>query len=290
VGAVEEIREVLGTQVLTLGVTSYTLGQLLTVVVIALLGLFLLVRSSRFLRRKLSARHVNADFVQMITRAYLIVGFMILGLVALDFLGIPLGAFAFVSGAVAIGVGFGAQNIINNFISGWILMWERPIRIGDFLELGDVRGTVESINTRSTCIRRVDGVHLLVPNSNLLENTLVNWTLIDRLVRTSVRVGVAYGSDVKLVTQLLSQSAQEHAEVLKSPEYSVIFDEFGDNSLNFELNVWVSATAERGLRVIRSDLRYRIDELFRANDVVIAFPQRDVHVDGRIVVDHSAPA
>jgi len=287
---VREIEEILSIEVFTIGQSAYTVGQLLAVVSIALLGLYLLLQSSRFIHNRLSARQVNADFVQLITRAYLILGFMILGFVALDFLGIPLAAFAFVSGAVAIGVGFGAQNIINNFISGWILMWERPIRIGDFLELGDVKGTVESINTRSTCIRRVDGVHLLVPNSNLLENTVVNWTLIDRLVRTSVRVGVAYGSDVILVTQLLKQAAEEHVEVLKEPEYAVLFEDFGDNSLVFELNIWVSAKAERGLRAIRSDLRYRIDALFRDNDVVISFPQRDVHVDGRIVLDQGASA
>jgi small-conductance mechanosensitive channel len=175
--------------------------------------------------------------------------------------------------------------IINNFISGWILMWERPIRIGDFLEMGEVKGTVESINTRSTCIRRVDGVHVLVPNSYLLENTVTNWTLIDRLVRTNVRVGIAYGSDVELATELLNRVAGEHASVLKDPPYSVIFDDFGDNSLVFDLNVWVYADAEKGLRVIRSDLRYQIDRLFRESGIVIAFPQRDVHLDGTLVVE-----
>ena len=130
-------------------------------------------------------------------RLYFIVGLLLLGFTTLALLNVPLGAFAFVSGAVAIGVGFGAQNIINNFISGWILMWEKPIRIGDFLELGDVMGNVETINTRSTLIRRTDGVHMLIPNSHLLENTVVNWTLIDKQARGMVRVGVAYGSPCK---------------------------------------------------------------------------------------------
>ena len=224
----------MNTTLLQIGENSLTIGQLLSVALFVVLGLFLIVWSGRFFRGRLGSKGVNADVIQIISRAYLILGFVILAVMALDFLGIPLTAFAFVSGAIAIGVGFGAQNIINNFISGWILMWERPIRIGDFPEMGDVRGTVESINTRSTCIRRVDGVRLLVPNSYLLENTVTNWTLIDRLVRTSVRVGVAYGSDVTLATELLKQAAEEHEGVLKDPEYSVIFDDFGDNSLVFE--------------------------------------------------------
>jgi len=197
---------------------------------------------------------------------------------------VPLGAFAFVSGAVAIGVGFGAQNIINNFISGWILMWEKPIRIGDFLELGDVMGNVETINTRSTLIRRTDGVHMLIPNSHLLENTVVNWTLVDKLARGQVRVGVAYGSPVKLVADLISQAVNSHDFILKDPEPLVIFEDFGDSALIFDTFFWVSTVGERGLRVIKSEIRFKIEELFNQNDIVIAFPQRDIHIDGELKI------
>lgn len=285
-----DISELMQVRLISIGDAYLSVGQLLAVLAFVLLGGLFIVWSSRFLRKRMTSRRVNPDVIQMVSRAYLVVGLVVLGFMTLDILRIPLAAFAFVSGAVAIGIGFGAQNIINNFISGWILMWERPIKIGDFLELGEARGTVESINTRSTCIRRVDGVHLLVPNSLLLENTVINWTLLDKLVRTSVRLGVAYGSDVQLVSRLLQQAAEENTDVLKDPAYGVIFDDFGDNSLIFELNVWVYATAERGLRLIRSDLRFRIDELFRENGVVIAFPQRDVHVDGQIVVQQATGA
>jgi small-conductance mechanosensitive channel len=285
---VEGLSKSLHTPLLSIGESTLTLAQLGSVIAFVLVGSLFIVWSARLLRRRLAGRKTNPDVVQMVGRAYLILGFVVLAFMALDFLNIPLGAFAFISGAVAIGVGFGAQNIINNFISGWILMWERPIKIGDFLELGDVRGTVEAINNRSTCIRRVDGVHLLVPNSYLLENTVTNWTLVDKLVRTSVRLGVAYGSDVELVTRLLKQAAEEHPDVLKEPGHAVIFDDFGDNALIFELVFWLYSGAERGLRVIRSDLRYSIDALFREHDVVIAFPQRDVHVDGQIVLQQPA--
>ncbi len=280
----QELNRFLDTSLIMFSDRQITVGQILEILVLVLLGIFFIVWSTRFLRHRLTGRAVNPDLVQMVSRAYLILAFIILAFITLDLLQVPLTAFAFVSGAVAIGFGFGAQNIINNFISGWILMWERPIKIGDFLEMGDVRGTVEAINTRSTRIRRVDGVHLLVPNSYLLENTVTNWTLMDKLVRTSVVVGVAYGSDVSLVTRLIEQAADEHPDVLKEPLRAVIFDDFGDSALVFELNVWLFATAERGLRMIRSDLRYRIDELFRQNGVVISFPQRDVHLDGEIRV------
>ncbi len=280
----QELNNFLNTSLVTFADRQITVGQVLEIVTLVLVGIMFVVWSTRFLRNRLAARSVNPDLVQMISRAYLILGFIILAFITLDLLQVPLTAFAFVSGAVAIGFGFGAQNIINNFISGWILMWERPIKIGDFLEMGEVRGTVEAINTRSTRIRRVDGVHLLVPNSYLLENTVTNWTLIDQLVRTSVVVGVAYGSDVRLVSRLIEQAADEHPNILKDPPRMVIFDDFGDSALVFELNVWIYAAAERGLRLIRSDLRYRIDELFRENDVVISFPQRDVHLDGEIRV------
>jgi small-conductance mechanosensitive channel len=277
----EQVLQILRQPLLNIG-GGVTIGQVLEVLALILGGLLLMVWVGRLLRNRLEARGVSADLVQVIARAYFILALVGLFFITLNALQIPLTAFAFVSGAIAIGVGFGAQNIINNFISGWILMWERPIKIGDFLDMGDVRGTVESINTRSTRIRRVDGVHLLVPNSFLLENTIINWTLVDKKVRTSVIVGVAYGSDVKLVRKLLEQAADEQREVLRDPQYIVYFDDFGDSALVFELSVWTLANADRGLRVIRSDLRYRIDELFAENDVVIAFPQRDIHVDGAL--------
>jgi small-conductance mechanosensitive channel len=266
-----------------------TVGQISYVVLLFLLGILTIRWVGAFLRSSLARRRVNPDLIQMVSRAWLVLGIIVLITIAMDLLNIPLTAFAFISGAVAIGLGFGAQNIINNFISGWILMWERPIRIGDFLEIGDMRGTVEMINTRFTRIRRVDGVHMLVPNSFLLENTLINWTLVDSVARTSVRVGVAYGSDTPLVAKLLMQAAQEHADVLKEPESAVLFDDFSDNSLTFELAVWALANAERGLRVLRSDLRFRIDELFREHDIIIAFPQRDIHVDGELLVQQVGP-
>jgi len=278
----EQLNRILQMPLIVFGDISIGLAQIAIVLAFLLAGVMVVLWSARFVRRRLRKRAADPNVIQLVFRAWLIVGMVIVGLSTLDMLNVPLGAFAFVSGAVAIGFGFGAQNIINNFISGWILMWERPIKIGDFLELGEVRGKVESIDTRSTRIRRVDGVHLLVPNSHLLENTVTNWTLVDDLVRTAIRVGVAYDSDVRRVEALLYQAAKEDPDVLEDPPFLVLFDNFGESALEFELNFWVHSAAERGLRIIRSDLRFRIDQLFREHGVVIAFPQRDVHLDGQL--------
>ena len=197
----------------------------------------------------------------------------------LNLLGIPLTAFAFAMGAVAIGVGFGAQNVLNNFISGWILMAERPIRIGDFIEFDNWYGTVERVGNRSTRIQRIDGVHLMVPNSHLLERTVVNWTLVDHRIRTTLRVGVQYGSPVKRVEALILQAVAEHPDVESEPAPTVVFEDFGDNALVFDAYFWCDMTADRLLREIRSDVRFRIAELFESAGIVIAYPQRDVHLD-----------
>ncbi|MEW9798498.1 mechanosensitive ion channel family protein [Alteromonas lipolytica] len=276
------VNEVLSQTLFRLFEHNFTLGQILLVPAALLAGWWLIIKLAHLATKRLRSSGASADTVHLFKRIFYIIAFAILAFTLLDLLNVPLTAFAFLSGAIAIGVGFGAQNIINNFISGWILMWERPIRIGDFLEVESYRGTVETINTRSTRIRRVDGVSMLIPNSKLLENTVINWTLIDRTIRTSVKVGVAYGSPCKNVAELITRAAKSQDDILDTPEPLVIFDDFGDNALIFEVYFWVNASAERDLRVIRSNVRFAIDDMFREAGIVIAFPQRDVHVDGAL--------
>jgi len=261
-----------------------TLGNILFIPILLFLGLWLTKIFVNFVTKKLLIRNTDPNVIQLLRRIFYVIAIIILAITILDFINVPITAFAFLSGAVAIGFGFGAQNIINNFISGWILMWEKPIRIGDFLQVDDAKGIVEQINTRSTLIRRVDGVHLLVPNSKLLETTVVNWTLVDRLIRTSVKIGVAYGSPAKLVAQLIQQAVEEQEEILQTPKPIVSFDDFGDNALIFEVLFWINSNVEGGLRVSRSNVRFKIDELFTQNNIVIAFPQRDVHIDGSLII------
>tara|TARA_R110001583_G_scaffold561_4_gene4979 strand:- start:6798 stop:7667 length:870 start_codon:yes stop_codon:yes gene_type:complete len=280
----EQIKAVLSFAVITISDQVITLGELLLIPLIIYMGLLLTKWTVKVLTNRLTTTKTDPNIIHLLQRVLYVIAIGILLITTLDLINIPITAFAFLSGAIAIGFGFGAQNIINNFISGWILMWERPIRIGDFLEIEDAKGIVEEINTRSTRIRRVDGVHLLIPNSKLLENTVVNWTLIDSMVRTSVKVGVAYGSPAKKVYALIMQATEEQSEVLKEPKPLVIFDDFADNALVFEVTYWINSQVEGGLRVTRSNIRFRIDELFEENNIIIAFPQRDVHLDGSITL------
>ena len=280
--------EFLRSPLFVVGEQIITVGQLLLVPFVLVVGWLVIGVIVRISVRRMEANAVSADVVHLVRRVIYIVALTLLCFTVIDLLNLPLAAFAFVSGAVAIGVGFGAQNIINNFISGWILMWERPIRIGDFLEIADAKGTVEAINTRSTRIRRVDGVHMLIPNSALLENTVVNWTLIDRLARCTVRVGVAYGSPVREVEALFLQAVKDQPEALEEPKPVVIFEDLGDNALIFDAYFWVHATVDRDLRVIRSNTRFRLEETLREHNITVAFPQRDVHLDGTVRLEQSA--
>jgi small-conductance mechanosensitive channel len=283
----ETLQQLLDMHLLATDEYQVTLGQVLVFPMVAIIGLLLIRWLGKIAASEMNKREINPDVAQIVRRAITVLGLIILVITLLDLLQVPLTAFAFVSGAIAIGVGFGAQNIINNFISGWILMWERPIRIHDYIEIGTTTGTVEQINTRSTRIRRIDGVHMLIPNSKLLEETVINWTLVDNLLRCIVRVGVAYGSNVELVANLLGEVASAHPLVKREPGHQVIFEDFGDSALIFDLYFWVDSVGEKSARQIRSDLRFRIDKCFQENDIVIAFPQRDVHINGQIRIESS---
>jgi small-conductance mechanosensitive channel len=172
-------------------------SQLVLAATFLIIGIFIDRRLESLLGRQLHKRQLNPDAIQTAQRALFYSVLVVLLITTLGLLNIPITAMAFATGAIAIGVGFGAQAVINNWISGWILMTERPVRIGDFIEIDGSKGVVERIGNRSTQIRRTDGVHLMVPNSQMLERTVVNWTLVDHKIRTHVSVGVAYGSPVR---------------------------------------------------------------------------------------------
>ncbi len=236
------------------------------------------------LGNRLRQKNQDPNIIHLVQRLLYIVALAVIFITTLSMLNVPITAFAFLSGAIAIGFGFGAQNVINNFISGWILMGEKPIRIGDFLEVEGVKGIVEEINTRSTRVRRVDGVHMLIPNSKLLENTVINWTLRDKLIRGTVSVGVAYGSDCQKVREIMLAVTNQQAETLSETgkEPQVFFQDFGDNSLLFEVYFWINSQVEGGLRLVASNIRFALDKEFNEQNVVVAFPQRDLHLDGTL--------
>jgi potassium-dependent mechanosensitive channel len=256
-----------------------TVRKVVTALFILILGMWLVKRAMRSLSARLKRAKLQASAVAAAEKLLLYAGLVLVVLLALRTVNIPLTAFTFLGGAIAIGVGFGAQNLINNFISGFIIMAERPIRIGDLIELDGQCVRVEEIGARCTKVKTGENIHILVPNSSFLENNIVNWTLSDHMIRTQVAVGVAYGSPLQQVTDLLQQAAAQTERVLKQPEPFVIFDDFGDNALTFVLYFWVVVAGVIEKKRIASDVRYRIEALFNQQGVSIAFPQRDIHLD-----------
>jgi len=200
-------------------------------------------------------------------------------MVVLKLARIPITAFAFLGGALAIGIGFGTQNIIKNIISGIIILFERKIRVGDVVTIGGMSGTVQTVDLRATTVRGFDGIDAIVPNSTLLENQISNWSGGSPDVRRSVVVGVSYGSDLRLAARLINECAMAHVWVLKAPAPEVLFEDFGSDSLTLRLQYWTRLGGERGGPGVDSDLRFAISDALQAAGIGIAFPQRDVHLD-----------
>ena len=198
---------------------------------------------------------------------------------ALRLVDFPLTIFTIAGGALAIGVGFGSQELMNNFISGLIMLMERPVRVGDLVELGGTYGHVEAIGARSTRVLASNNTHIIVPNSFFLQNNVINYTLSDDVVRTVVKVGVAYGSPVREVERLLKQALVDKPKVIHDREPRILFANFGDNSLEFEMYFWVHARSIMERNATESEVRFDIDDLFRGAGITIAFPQRDIHLD-----------
>ncbi len=196
---------------------------------------------------------------------------------SLTIAGVPLTIFTVVGGALAIGVGFGSQNIVNNFISGVILLFEQPIKVGDVVELDNISGTVLSIGTRSTKIKNPENKVFIVPNSFFLEKSVLNWSFSTTKIRTTIDVGVAYNSDVKLVKKICQDilSAQKTIETHPAPQ--VLLEEFGESTINFKLIFWADIDHDLTLPEVRSAIRFELNEKFKQNAIEMAFPQRDVN-------------
>ncbi len=211
-----------------------------------------------------------------------LVGYLGIGLViliGLTIAGFDLTSLAFIAGALSLGLGFGLQNIVNNFVSGIILLFERPVRRGDWIRVGSTEGRVIQIKVRSTEIRTFDGADVVVPNSELISQQVINMTLRDIHGRVIIPVGVAYGSDVELVNKLLLSVAEEHPLILKSITDKlpiVLFRGFGDSALLFELRVFIGDVSK--ILKVASDLNFSIEQKFRQNQIQIPFPQRDLHL------------
>ncbi len=279
-GALHDIAAVWSFQLTTIDGRSVTVGKVATAVLVLVIGAPIAkVVMHRIARRVLSRVGIQPGAAAAFGTLSFYAVLVCLVVFALWVSEIPLTVFTLAGGALAIGIGFGSQNILNNFISGLIILAERPIKVGDLIEVDGTFGRVENIGARSTLVKTFDNVHIVVPNSTFLESNVINWTHSDNLVRISLKVGVAYGSPVRRVEERILQAIREHDRVITSPEPQVLFEDFGDSALIFEALFWIMMLRPMDRRKVLSDLRFRLDEMFREDGIVIAFPQRDVHID-----------
>lgn len=261
-----------------LGDSSVTPSFLVkAVLLLALVVLFSTMTRRLLLRRVLVHFPINKGQQDAIAR---FAGYLVFALwlvIALQVLGVNLSSLAVVGGALGIGIGFGLQKIVGDFVSGIVLLFERPIKSGDRVEVGQLNGDVVRMGTRSTWVRTNDNVVIIIPNSEFINNRVINWTGNDRQVRFSLPVGVSYDSDPEQVRQLLLQVAACHRDILAEPAPDVLFNGFGENSLNFELRIWtVSRVQTPG--VLKSELYFHIFQVLRDNRIEIPFPQRDLRI------------
>jgi len=227
---------------------------------------------AQFLTPRGLAFGVRSAFKRLLHYALFTIGFFI----AISMAGIGLEKFALIAGALGVGIGFGLQNIVNNFISGLILLFERPIKLGDIISLEGQWGTVTKIGLRSTVVENFDRAEVIVPNADLISLKVTNWTLTNNISRVILQVGVAYGSNLTRVLSILDTAAKAHPDVLSDPEPNSIFTGFGESSIDFELRVWVGDINKR--LTVKSELGQAIDSHFREAGISIPFPQRDLHL------------
>ncbi len=228
---------------------------------------------NRFLVKSGLDRSLQYAIAQIVSNLVLVIGIFIV----LENTGIHLGALTVFAGAVGVGVGFGLQNIASNFISGLVILAERPITIGDRVEVAGVVGQVQQIRARSTVILTNDNISMIVPNTKFIDSPVTNWTYGDPRVRFRIPIGVAYGSDVKKVREALIAAGESNSHVLTDPAPSVFLNKFGESSIDFELVVWSSEMSHRPSR-FKSDLNFAIEEKLREAGIEIPFPQRDLHI------------
>jgi small-conductance mechanosensitive channel len=204
------------------------------------------------------------------------IGFSFAVVASLNALGVQSENLAIVAGALSVGIGFGLQTIFSNFVSGLIILFERPVRVGDWVILGNgLEGHIKKVNMRSTEVITLERSSVLIPNSNLLSDTITNWTLNDNIGRLDINIGVAYGSNTELVKEVLLGVAAEHPKLRRYPAARVLFKDFGESSLDLTLRFFLVNINDR--HQVGSDLRFAIDKAFRENNITIPFPQRDVH-------------
>lgn len=272
------IRETLNYPLLHLGESTITLWLILYVVLGVALLIFLTGRLKRLMVNRLLTKHTTEIGVRMAIGSIVRYIIVFLGLlIILETAGVDLSTLTVLVGALGIGIGFGLQHITNNFISGLIILFERPIKVGDRIEIGGTHGKVTDIAARATTILTNDNVSIIVPNSEFTQTRITNWSHNDQRVRFKIPVSVAYGSDIDKVTALLLEVGADDPHVEKNPPPAIRLSSFGDNGIHFELLVWTTIYIHRRGKFF-SDINIRIVKKFNEHGIQIPFPQRDVYI------------
>jgi small-conductance mechanosensitive channel len=273
----EGIQEFLNLQLFKLQDTPVTIMSIVIFVIFLSAFLFAGAFVRRFLQGKfLDNFDIDAGLKYTLSRVvqYIIV---VLGvLISFQFVGIDLTSLAVIFGLLSVGIGFGLQNITSNFISGLIIMFERPISVGDRVEVNNIEGDITEISIRSTKIRTLNNISIIVPNSQFVENNVINFSHGDPTFRLDIEVGVSYSSDLDKVLKALNEIAQNHPKVMKMPKHQVHLTQFGDSSWDMQLRVWIPNVKER--YVLRNEFNQAIVRKFAEYEIEIPFPQRDLHV------------
>ncbi len=277
------IQDVLTTPLFSLGNRPLSAWTFIYIILLLAILIFLTGKLRRWLTNTLLAKSsldigIRQSIGTISRYVILTLGFVVIMQTA----GIDLSAIKIMAGALGIGIGFGLQNVTNNFVSGLIILFERPIKVGDRIEVGSVTGEVIKISARATTVLTNDNIAIIVPNSEFISSKVTNWSHNDNNVRFKVPVDVAYGSDVRKVEKILLEVAKDDSDVLTVPPPAVRFISFGDNGLHFELRAWSSTLIQRPGKLI-SQLNFAIYKKFEEHKIDIPFPQRDMHIKSGIL-------
>lgn len=274
----EKLNELLNVVIFDIKGSDFTLLTLIFIIISSILLVFLSKRLSKILVKKVLNKYIKdtgvADSIGTIFRySVIVIGFITIFQSA----GFDLSTLGLLAGALGVGIGFGLQNVTNNFISGIIILFERPIKVGDRIEVGDINGDVYSISMRSTTVITNDNISVIVPNSEFINSQVINWSHNDRRVRFKFPLGVSYNEHPERVRKIVLNVLHEHPGVLDDPQPDLWFEGYGDSSLNFNLAVWTSDYIQRP-GVFKSELYYAIFKKFGEHKIEIPFPQRDIHL------------
>ncbi len=274
----QKIIDSLNTPLFTIGSSAFTIWTMIYLILATVILIVVASQINKLIAHKLLARSrfelgVRVAVGAIVKYVLLVVGFVVI----LQTAGINLSSLTILLGALGVGIGFGLQNITNNFVSGLIILFERPIKVGDRIEVADVAGDVVDISMRATTIITNDNISIIVPNSQFISETVINWSHTDRNVRFNFPVGVSYQEDPETIRKVLLEIARDNPGVLKNPVPDVLFSEYADSAMIFNLRVWTREYVNRP-GVLKSQLYYEIARRFREQGIEIPYPQRDVYI------------